>query len=132
MGGILPQRQRKKKERRSQRSASRQATDGRISRTGAVRGAEHRRGRRNKPAGARARRARVGCQHRDVLSDDPAAAEKRSAMETTKELLDARNRPESQRAAEIAALVAAKHACEKELAKRGGACAADADSGTLP
>ena len=44
---------------------------------GVVRGAEHRRIRRKRPAGARARCARVGCQHRDVLSDDPAEAEKR-------------------------------------------------------
>jgi len=32
------------------------------------------------PAGARARCARVGCQHMDVLSDDPAEAEKRRAF----------------------------------------------------
>src|SRR6185369_2419825 len=29
------------------------------------------------PEGARARCARVGCEHRDVLSDDPAVPEKR-------------------------------------------------------
>jgi len=45
--------------------------------TGAVRGAEHRRVRRKLPEGARARCARVGCEHRDVLSDDPDVPEKR-------------------------------------------------------
>ena len=48
--------------------------------TGAVRGAEHRRGRRKQPAGARARCARVGCEHTDVLSDDPAVPEKHRAV----------------------------------------------------
>jgi len=48
--------------------------------TGAVRGAEHRRVRRKLPEGARARCARVGCQHMDVLSDDPAVPEKRRAV----------------------------------------------------
>jgi len=43
---------------------------------GAVRGAEHRRVRRKLPEGARARCARVGCEHKDVLSDDPAVPEK--------------------------------------------------------
>src|SRR6185369_13114793 len=33
-----------------------------------------------KPAGARAGCARVGCQHMDVLSDDPAVPEKRRAV----------------------------------------------------
>ena len=51
--------------------------DGLRNALGVVRGAEHRRLRRKRPAGARARCARVGCQHTDVLSDDPAEAEKR-------------------------------------------------------
>jgi len=47
---------------------------------GAVRGAEHRRGRRKKPEGARAGCARVGCQHMDVLSADPVVPEKHRAV----------------------------------------------------
>jgi len=48
--------------------------------TGSVRGAEHRRVRRKKPEGARAGSARVGCEHRDVLSDNPAVPEKHRAV----------------------------------------------------
>ena len=83
MGGILPQKQLLAalapgqsfyvRERSQRRSAG---MHGFVDKTGSVRGAEHRRVRRKKPVGARAGSARVGCEHRDVLSDDPAVPEK--------------------------------------------------------
>jgi hypothetical protein len=72
---------------------STQCRDARIrAQTGAVRGAEHRRGRRKMPEGARARCARVGCQHMDVLSDDPAVPEKRRAVRFARRESDRRVR----------------------------------------
>ena len=87
LGGILPQKQLLAalapgqsfyvRERSQRRSAG---MHGFVDKTGSVRGAEHRRVRRKKPVGARAGSARVGCEHRDVLSDDPAVPEKRRVV----------------------------------------------------
>jgi hypothetical protein len=83
LGGILPQKQQlallalvpefgatKRFQRRSA------GMHGFVDKAGSVRGAEHRRVRRKLPEGARARCARVGCEHTDVLSDDPVVPEK--------------------------------------------------------
>ena len=87
LGGILPQKRGARpscscaKFYRSERPHRRSAgMHGFVDKTGSVRGAEHRRVRRKKPVGARAGSARVGCEHRDVLSDDPAVPEKRRAV----------------------------------------------------
>ena len=61
-------------------AATAPSMDGRLHGSRPVRGVEHRRRRRKRPVGARTRCARVGCQHRDVLSDDPGVAEKRRAV----------------------------------------------------
>jgi hypothetical protein len=78
-GGILPQKRRRKSS-VSHQLASRQARDGRLRGSGAVRGAEHRRRRRIRPAGARAGGARVGCSTRMYCQPTPAAAEKRRGV----------------------------------------------------
>ena len=99
MGGILPQKRSLVafapaqsfyvRERSQRRSAG---MHGFVHETGAVRGAEHRRGRRKLPVGARAGCARVGCQHMDVLSDDPAVPEKRRAVRFARRESDRRVR----------------------------------------